>query len=121
MSENPKFQLHPAAAQDITEIWQFIAEDNLAAAGRFREEILDAIRTLVKFPHQGHKRPISPHDPCVFKLFAITSSSTRRRKSHSSLSELFMDAAILASSQPPCAQENDLLAYYCESFTPIAL
>ena len=30
------FQLHPGAAQDITEIWEFIAADNLGAATRFR-------------------------------------------------------------------------------------
>lgn len=56
MSDDPGFQLHPAAAQDIAEIWQFIADDNVAAAGHFREEILEAIRSLAKFPRQGHKR-----------------------------------------------------------------
>jgi len=50
------FQLHPGAAQDITEIWEFIAEDNPLAAGRVREDILDAIRKLVPFPDQGHPR-----------------------------------------------------------------
>ena len=52
----PDFDLHPLAAQDITEIWEFIAEDSPRAAGRVREEILDAIRALVPFPHQGHRR-----------------------------------------------------------------
>src|SRR5438067_477233 len=51
------FALHPLAAQDITEIWEFIAQDNLLAARRVREEILSAIRSLVTFPNQGHKRP----------------------------------------------------------------
>lgn len=50
------FELHPGAARDISEIWQFIAEDNPAAAARFREDILETIRRLVEFPHQGHKR-----------------------------------------------------------------
>jgi hypothetical protein len=36
------FDLHPLAAQDITEIWEFIAEDNPAAALRVREDILEA-------------------------------------------------------------------------------
>ena len=55
MSAAEGFDLHPLAAQDITEIWEFIAEDNPIAARRVREEILNAIRGLVHFPHQGHK------------------------------------------------------------------
>src|SRR5262249_7913655 len=50
------FVLHPLAAQDITDIWEFIAEANPRAARRVREDILDAIRALVPFPHQGHRR-----------------------------------------------------------------
>jgi plasmid stabilization system protein ParE len=51
------FRLHPLAAQDITEIWEYIAEDNPLAARRMREEILSRIRAVVPFPNQGHKRP----------------------------------------------------------------
>jgi plasmid stabilization system protein ParE len=57
MSAAEGFDLHPLAAQDITDIWEFIAEGNPIAARRVREEILNAIRSLVHFPHQGHKRP----------------------------------------------------------------
>jgi plasmid stabilization system protein ParE len=56
MSFDQGFRLHPEAAQDITNIWEYIAEDNPLAAGRVREQILAAIRGLVLFPHQGHKR-----------------------------------------------------------------
>jgi plasmid stabilization system protein ParE len=56
MTSEQGFQLHPGAAQDITEIWEFIAEDNPLAAGGVREDILDAIRNLVLFPNQGHLR-----------------------------------------------------------------
>ncbi len=28
MTDDQGFELHPGAAQDITEIWEFIAEDN---------------------------------------------------------------------------------------------
>jgi toxin ParE1/3/4 len=56
MTAAQDFQLHPGAARDITEIWEFIADDNLRAAGRVREDILDAIRRLVPFPNQGHVR-----------------------------------------------------------------
>jgi plasmid stabilization system protein ParE len=52
----PGFVLHPQAAQDITEIWEFIAGDNLGAAQRIREEILEALRRLSMFPKQGHLR-----------------------------------------------------------------
>jgi plasmid stabilization system protein ParE len=68
------FELHPGAASDITSIWEFIAKDNPLAAKRVREDILDAIRRLVPFPHQGRWmreiRPsrsvegvVSNHDP----------------------------------------------------------
>ena len=50
MSSRQGFQLHPGAAQDITEIWEFIAKDSVAAAGRVREELLDAVRKLVVHP-----------------------------------------------------------------------
>lgn len=50
------FELHPGAARDITDIWEYIAEDSPPAAGRVREDISDAIRRLVPFPNQGHKR-----------------------------------------------------------------
>jgi plasmid stabilization system protein ParE len=53
---DPGFLLHPGAAQDILEIWEYIAEDNVVAAGLVREEILQAIRNLEPFPHQGHRR-----------------------------------------------------------------
>jgi len=52
-----RFALHPLAAQDITDIWEFIADDSPQAARRVREELLAAIRALVPFPNVGHKRP----------------------------------------------------------------
>src|SRR3954447_1143192 len=51
------FRLHPEAAQDITEIWEYIASDSPQSARLVRESILEAIRNLVPFPHQGHRRP----------------------------------------------------------------
>jgi plasmid stabilization system protein ParE len=56
MNTDQGFTLHPGAAQDITDIWEFIIEDDPLAARRVREDILDAVRKLVPFPHQGHKR-----------------------------------------------------------------
>jgi len=66
MSAAHGFDLHPLAAQDITELWEFIAEDNPLAARRVREDILNVIRALVPFPHQGHKRPDLTSRPLRF-------------------------------------------------------
>ena len=48
------FELHPGAASDITNIWEFIAKDNPLAAKRVREDILDAI---------SRAHPFSPPRP----------------------------------------------------------
>jgi antitoxin ParD1/3/4/toxin ParE1/3/4 len=68
MSAEQGFALHPLAAQDIADIWQFIAEDNPLAARRVREEILSTLRGLVPFPHQGHRRPDLTSRPLRFTL-----------------------------------------------------
>jgi plasmid stabilization system protein ParE len=67
MNAEQGFRLHPEAAQDITDIWEFIAEDSPLAARRVREEILEAIRRLVPFAHQGHKRPDLTSRPLRFQ------------------------------------------------------
>jgi len=77
MSPSQGFVLHPGAAQDISEIWHYIAEQNPHAARRVREDVLDAIRKLAPFPHQGHER----HDlTCGSKRFTTTLSPTRPMK-----------------------------------------
>jgi toxin ParE1/3/4 len=50
------FVLHPDALTDLSEIWEYIAADNPAAADRVIEEIYEAIRALVPFPQVGHQR-----------------------------------------------------------------
>jgi toxin ParE1/3/4 len=60
------FDLHPLAAQDVTDIWTFIAEDSPQAARRVREDLIAAIRGLVPFPRQGHKRPDLTSRPLRF-------------------------------------------------------
>lgn len=52
------FVLHPEAYAELDEIWGFIAQDNLEAADRVRDDIRNTIRELVPFPHQGRRRPI---------------------------------------------------------------
>ena len=66
MTPDQGFELHPGAAQDITELWATIAEANPLAAGRVRQEILDAVRGLVPFPYQGHRRPDLTSRPLRF-------------------------------------------------------
>ena len=53
---SPPFVLHPEAARDIEEIWEYIAQDSVTAAGRVREDILEAIREIGRFPRQGYRR-----------------------------------------------------------------
>ncbi len=65
------FVLHPAAASDITGIWEFIAEDNLRAARRVREDILDAICKLA-FRTRAINGRISLHDHFVFGRYTAT-------------------------------------------------
>jgi plasmid stabilization system protein ParE len=62
------FVLHPGAAQDISDIWEFVAQENLVAAGRLREQILDSIRKLAPFPNQGHLRPDLTSRPLRFQI-----------------------------------------------------
>jgi plasmid stabilization system protein ParE len=50
------FVLHPGAYDDLDDIWEFIAKDNLKAADKVLDGIYTAIGLLVPFPHQGHKR-----------------------------------------------------------------
>jgi plasmid stabilization system protein ParE len=66
------YEFHPDARLDLDEIWEFIGGDNLDAADRLIEEILGRIRVLVRFPHQGHKRPDLTSRPLRLFQFANT-------------------------------------------------
>lgn len=68
MSLKPRFVLHPEAAQDILEIWEFIAVDNPAVARRVSEEIFESIQSLVKFRYQGHRRLDLTSSPLRFQI-----------------------------------------------------
>lgn len=50
------FVFHPDAVADLNEIWEYIAADSPGAADLIMEEIHEAIRALVPFPQQGHRR-----------------------------------------------------------------
>jgi len=62
-----EFVLHPDAVKDLEEIWEYIADDNLEAADRIREEIYDAIQSLAPFPYVGHSRPDLTSRPLRFQ------------------------------------------------------
>jgi plasmid stabilization system protein ParE len=51
------FRLAPEARADITDMWTYIADDSIEAAGRVRKGFLDSCRQLVKHPFIGHRRP----------------------------------------------------------------
>jgi plasmid stabilization system protein ParE len=50
------YDLHPEAFTDIDEIAIYIGQDSSEAAHRVVDEIYRAIRSLVPFPHRGHRR-----------------------------------------------------------------
>jgi toxin ParE1/3/4 len=62
------YALHPAAFTDLDDIRDYIAQDNPDAADRVIVDIFDAIRALVSFPHQGHKRTDLTSRPLRFTL-----------------------------------------------------
>jgi plasmid stabilization system protein ParE len=62
------YDFHPEARLDIDEIWEFVGADNLDAADRLMTEIFVAVRALVPFPHQGHRRPDLTSRPLRFIL-----------------------------------------------------
>jgi plasmid stabilization system protein ParE len=61
------FVLHPEAYNDLDEIWEYIAADNLVAADRVLDEIYQMLRSLVAFPQQGHSRPDLTARPLRFQ------------------------------------------------------
>jgi toxin ParE1/3/4 len=61
-----EYPFHPEARLDLDEIWEFIREDNLAAADHWIAEILNAIDALVPFPACGRKRPDLTSRPLRF-------------------------------------------------------
>ena len=56
-----EYEFHPEAAIDLEDIWEFIADDNAAAADRVVADILDTIEGLAPFPHLRLPPPRSDH------------------------------------------------------------
>jgi toxin ParE1/3/4 len=53
----PKVIRSPEAAEDLLEIWQYIADDNEAAADKFLNEISTTSKMLARNPKAGRERP----------------------------------------------------------------
>ena len=51
-----EFELHPQALADVEEIWDYIAQDNLAAADRLVDELFEAFAGLAAMPEKGYIR-----------------------------------------------------------------
>jgi plasmid stabilization system protein ParE len=49
-------RISPLADTDIDSIWNYVAQDNPAAADRVEQEIQEAIEKLAKNPNFGHFR-----------------------------------------------------------------
>ena len=62
------FWFHPSAYDDLQEIWEYIAADNLDAADRVVNEIYHALELLALSPHRGHRRPALTSKPLRFIL-----------------------------------------------------
>ncbi len=65
---NSGYALHPEAFADLDDLREYIARDSPDAADRVMSEIFDAIRGLVPFPHQGHRRTDLSSRPLRFTL-----------------------------------------------------
>ena len=60
------FALHPEAYADLEDVRGYIAYDSPDAADRVITEIYRAVRVLVPFPDQGHRRPDLTSRPLRF-------------------------------------------------------
>jgi plasmid stabilization system protein ParE len=60
------FRFSPEAVDDLFEIWQYIAVDNIQAADRLEEAILNTCALLAKTPDMGHHRPDLTDRPVLF-------------------------------------------------------
>jgi plasmid stabilization system protein ParE len=79
MTAPPGFALHPLAAQDITEVWEYIAADNPLAARRVREEIFGLSPATLRKWENGEREPARP---TIFPTFSAGEKVDRDRRSH---------------------------------------
>jgi len=64
-------RVSPRADTDINSIWNYVAQDNPAAADRVEQEIQEAIEKLAKNPNFGHFRDdIAPPQYRFYRVFS---------------------------------------------------
>ena len=63
-----RFRLSPEAAQDVREIWAYLAVDSIRAARRLRLQILEACQKIANNPGIGHSREDLTDKPVLFWL-----------------------------------------------------
>ncbi len=51
-----RYTFTPEAEDDVDEIWEYIAEDDIGSADRVIGEIHEAVETLADLPGMGHRR-----------------------------------------------------------------
>ena len=62
-----RFVLSPAAAQDLEDIWEYVAFDSIEAADRLITKLHHQVRALAAMPGMGHRRPDLADDrPILF-------------------------------------------------------
>ena len=61
-----RFQVLPAAEDDLFEIWSFIAADNPDVADRIESEIRNTFQKLADHPGLGHSRRDLINDNSLF-------------------------------------------------------
>ena len=61
-----EYVLSTGAEEDLNEIWEYIALDNIRAADRWIGKLFDAFDTLARNPGMGHKREDLTAYPILF-------------------------------------------------------
>jgi plasmid stabilization system protein ParE len=61
-----RYVLGVDAGQDLEQIWDYIAEDNMDAADRWIEKLFAAFELLARTPEIGHKREDLTGLPILF-------------------------------------------------------
>jgi plasmid stabilization system protein ParE len=61
-----KYVISQQARQEIKDIWDFIAQDDLEAADRFTVKLVEAFQLLSRNPAIGHSRKDLTDDPVLF-------------------------------------------------------
>ncbi|HMD78321.1 MAG TPA: type II toxin-antitoxin system RelE/ParE family toxin [Terracidiphilus sp.] len=61
-----EYVLSTGAEQDLDEIWEYIAQDNINAADRWIGKLFDAFDALARKPGMGHKREDLTAYPILF-------------------------------------------------------